>query len=329
VKPWWIQVARGYLSGIKHRCQKRNGIRVLFYHGVVEQKKDICLERYLHLFSDFQSHLRFLRFFRILSVDELLEVLTKGHGHDSRKPAVVITFDDGYANNLIAAEILDKHRIPWILFVSTGALGRDRTIWPAELCLLLLHGNAQQVEALGKVWSLKTREERESAFWKIEKVMKNLPAPQRRKVMEEIRQQFPEGETQRLLEEFPSMQMLTWEEVRQLASAGVEIGSHGVDHEIHHYEQPETVRRDELVRSKEEIEKQLNRPCRFFAYPNGNFIEASPKEVQEAGYYMAFTTQGRTILPDDDFYLLPRLAPGGSLSTFVRRFFWESKQTPR
>jgi len=327
---WWIQVARGYLSGLKHHLQKRNGIRIFCYHGVVERKKDKIVENIFHSISEFQDQLRFLRFFRILSMNELMDKLMNQTNQKQNyylKPAVVITFDDGYANVLIAAEILDKYRIPWTLFISTGGIGQDRPLWPQELDLLLLHGNAYRVEALSKIWSLKTREEREIALQEIRRAMKKLPAPQRRKVMEEIRQQFPEGETQRLLEQFPSLRMLTWKEVQQLASAGVEIGSHGVEHEIHHPNQPEFIRKDELIRSKEEIEKRLNRPCRYFAYPNGDFVEFSPKEVQDSGYLMAFTTQERTISVIEDFYLLPRLNTFGlfSISIFTRKFFWESK----
>ncbi len=322
MKTFWIQVARGYFSSWKNGLQQRKGVRVIYYHGVVEHRKDIRLERIFHLLSEFQEHLRFLRFFRILSADELLDAWTNQKDHG--KPAAVITFDDGYANNLVAAELLDKYRIPWILFVSTGAMNREgKPLWAEELSLLLLHGRAQRVEALGRVWSLTTREEREKALQGIRYPMKRLPAPYRRQVMEEIRQQFPERETQRLLEQFPSMRMLTWEEVRQLASAGVEIGSHGVEHEIHHDQQLKSVRWYELAQSKKNIEVQLKRPCRFFAYPNGDFTEASPKEVQEAGYLMAFTTQRRTVSPDDNPYLLPRIGARGSIPNFVRDFFWD------
>jgi len=325
---WWIQVAKGYLSGLKHHLQKRNGIRIFCYHGVVEHKRDKIVENIFCSISEFQDQLRFLRFFRLLSMEELMNELTNQINLKQNyyfKPAVVITFDDGYANVLIAAEILDKYRIPWTLFISTGGIGGDRPLWPEELALLLLYGSTYRVEVLSKIWSLKTREEREIALREIHRAMKKLPAPQRRKVMEEIRQQFPEGEIQRLLEQFPSLRMLTWKEVQQLASAGVEIGSHGVEHEIHHSEQPKFIYQDELVRSKEEIEKRLNRPCYYFAYPGGAFTESSPKEVQNAGYLMAFTTQQRTVSLNENPYLLPRLSTPGSLSAFVQKFFWEPK----
>jgi len=324
---WWTQVTKGYLSGLKHHLQKRKGIRVIYYHGVVKYRKDEILEHTFHTISEFYDHLRFLRFFRIISMSDLMNELKNQTNHKLdyyQKPTVVITFDDGYANVLIAAEILDKYRIPWTLFISTGGIEQNKPLWQEELSLLLLYGNSYQIEVMGKLWSLKTRREREITLQKILSIMKKLPAPQRKEIMKEICQQFSEEEIQELLEQFPSLRMLTWKEIRQLASAGVEIGSHGVEHELHHSDQPEFIRRDELVRSKEEIENRLNRLCYYFAYPNGKFTETSPEEVKDAGYIMAFTTQQREILPNENPYLLPRLRASKSLSAFVQKFFWKS-----
>jgi len=149
-----------------------------------------------------------------------------------------------------------------------------------------------------------------------------MPSAQRQGVMDCIRQQFPNGESQRLLEEFPSLQMLSWGEVRELASAGVEIGSHGVNHEIHHEKQPEAVRRGELTKSKKALENQLNRHCRFFAFPNGDFSQNSANEVGEAGYVLGFTMETGTVMEGSNPYLLPRLETNSKLRTFVRNFFW-------
>jgi len=187
-------------------------------------------------------------------------------------------------------------------------------IWTIELSLLLLHGHCSRLDALGQIWPLATREERESAFQGIRVQMKAMPAMLRRKTVSEIRAQFPASESQRLLEEFPVFQMLTWKEVRQLAEAGVEIGSHGVDHEIHHATQDPGVRRKELVESKKEIERQIGKPCQFFAFPNGDTCESSPREVEEAGYEMAFTTRLGLLRPDSNRFLLPRISPGCSVA---------------
>jgi peptidoglycan/xylan/chitin deacetylase (PgdA/CDA1 family) len=103
--------------------------------------------------------------------------------------------------------------------------------------------------------------------------------------------------------------MLSWEEIGHLRSSGVEIGSHGVDHEIHHVNQPQAVRWFELTRSKTVLEEKFAGPCRFFAYPNGDFVETSVEEVRSAGYDLAFTTESGVANAHTNPYLLPRINP--------------------
>lgn len=282
------------------------------YHGVVSQKTDNRLERNFHLVADFRKQVEFFRRQGVLALDELTGTLAQCGGSNRRM--TVITFDDGYANNLLAAEILAEAKLPWSLFVTTNALGRSKTIWTVELSLLLLHGVCNKLDALGRVWRLETRPEREDAFQTIRHRLKAMPANLRLQAMSSIRAQFPASETERLLEQFPMFRMLIWEEIRQLSEAGVEIGSHGVNHEIHHAAQDSEVRRRELVESKKEIERQLGKPCRFFAFPNGDCCAESAREVEEAGYESAFTTLPGFLRPDSNRFLLPRVSPGGSLA---------------
>src|SRR6267142_3444107 len=212
----WISTKLGYLSGLRNNGGERKGVSVFCYHGVIERKSD-TLERNLQLLSDFRAHVRFLRRFRVLSLPELVAELSTNTRE--KKPAAVITFDDGFANKLLAAEILAANRLPWTIFVATGAVGRENSIWTVELSLLLLQGEAERIEVLDKFWPLHSREEREDAFQSIRHPLKAMPADLRRQTMNCIRQQFPEGESRRLLEKFPALQMLSWEEVRQLAGA--------------------------------------------------------------------------------------------------------------
>lgn len=316
----WISTTRGYLSGLRNNGGERRGIRVFCYHGVSERKTD-RVERNLHLLSEFREHVRFLRRFRILSLTDLVPELSIAKKDDAA--AAVITFDDGYANNLIAAEVLSANRLPWSVFVTTGAIGRGNSIWTVELSLLLLHGEAERIEVFDRWWPLKSGDEREVAFQSIRYPLKAMAADLRRQTMDSIREQFPNGESRRLLEKFPSLEMLSWEEVRQLAGAEVEVGSHGVNHEIHNDAQPEAIRRFELLQSKVELESQLGRSCSFLAFPNGDFTLSSADEVRDAGYTLAFTTQTNTILPGANPYMLPRLVPYGRLRSFARNFYWE------
>ena len=324
VRPEWMTITQGFLCGLIPNGTKREGIRVYCYHGLVENKADALLERNFHLLSDFKRHVQFLHRFRILNLVELAEEVCRPTKHS--KPAAVITFDDGFANNLMAAEMLAAFRLPWAVFVSTGAVGRGGIIWTVELSLLLLHGQAEKLEAIGREWWLGHRKSREVAFQAIRVPMKSMPSELRKKTMNLIRQQFPEEETQRLLSEFHSVRMLAWEEIEQLAAMSVDIGSHGVHHENHHANQPEVVRLRELADSKAELEVRLKRPCQFFAFPNGDYNLFSPAEVRAAGYHLGFTTRPGTVTQGANPYLLPRIEPAARIFRYVREFLRESKR---
>jgi peptidoglycan/xylan/chitin deacetylase (PgdA/CDA1 family) len=289
----------------------------------VERRADPVLDRNFTVISDFQDHIRLLQLFGILSLHDLAEELSSPKQRP--RTAAVLTFDDGYANNVIAAEILSAAGIPWSIFVTSGVVGRGSTTWPEELSLLLLCGEARQVRAFEKTWPLVRREEREIAFRNILVAMKSLPAVSRRETLGNIREQFHAKETERLLQNHSSLKMLSWEELQQLSSSGVEVCSHGVHHEIHHQDQPAEIRNEELRASKAELETRLGRPCDFFAFPNGDFNSNSAAEVEAAGFRLGFTTKHDTITRGANSFLLPRFDPNNYVSPeyFTRNFFWQ------
>jgi peptidoglycan/xylan/chitin deacetylase (PgdA/CDA1 family) len=324
----WLQASRGYLSGWKRRSARRRGIRVLRYHGVVEGKRDQVLDRNQHVLSIFRAQMNYLRRFRVMSMGELLDELDRP---PHRRPAAMVTFDDGFFNNMKVAEVLAGHRIPWSIFVPSGEVGPRRTLWSVEVSLLLMRGRAETVDALGRTWSLRSRAERERTFTEMRAMLKAIPSSRREQTVTSLRAQFPAHESDRLLDEEPQLRMLTWDELSELSAAGVEIGSHGCHHEIHHAGQPEEVRVQELVESRSELEKRLARPCVGFAYPNGNYVGSSPREVESAGYELGFTTETGTLdgKTRADRFLLPRLSASGSFHGFVRSFWWRDTRASR
>lgn len=324
----WMQSRRGYLSGWKWRSARRRGVRVFRYHGVVERKLDSVLDRNQHVLSVFRAQMDYLKRFRVLTMGELIAEADSNGGFGSR-PAAMVTFDDGFFNNTLVAEVMAERRLPWCIFVPSGEVGAGRSMWSVETSLLLLRGQAEGVTAFDRVWPLGTRAEREESFRVLRARLKAVPAAQRLETVDALRAQFPAGESDRLLAEFPQLRMLTWDELRALANAGVEIGSHGLHHEIHHADQTPALRAREFTRSRAEIEEQLGRPCRAFAYPNGNFVAASPGEAEAAGYELAFTTETGTLegRTRAQRFVLPRLCAPSSLQGFVRSFWWEDIRT--
>jgi peptidoglycan/xylan/chitin deacetylase (PgdA/CDA1 family) len=89
---------------------------------------------------------------------------------------------------------------------------------------------------------------------------------------------------------------MTWNEIRELADAGWEIGSHTKTHP--HLNEIEPDRLDEeLGESRRVCEENLDRPCRSLAYPYGDYDERVIEAAQRTGYEAAGTLPARTPKP--------------------------------
>jgi peptidoglycan/xylan/chitin deacetylase (PgdA/CDA1 family) len=105
---------------------------------------------------------------------------------------------------------------------------------------------------------------------------------------------------------------LTWDEVRELADGGIEMGAHTVWHpELPQLSAAE--REQEMRTSKEEIEARLGRHVRSFVHPYSfpqeepDYVRWMGEELRPIDYTHAVTTRvGRARL-DADPFTLPRL----------------------
>jgi len=92
------------------------------------------------------------------------------------------------------------------------------------------------------------------------------------------------------------MRGMSWEEVRRLAEAGWEIGSHTCSHPDLRALGSERVT-EELRRSRSICEERLQRACHSFAYPYGFHDERTKSLVAEAGYRRAVTLELHLLTP--------------------------------
>jgi len=113
--------------------------------------------------------------------------------------------------------------------------------------------------------------------------------------------------------EYRGATMLSWADVRAMAAAGFEIGSHSHRHAYLRQLSPEAAR-EEAVLSKSLLEEHLGRRVRSFAYPKGHTTAFAPwtREVLvAAGYDSACTMMGGPLRPDSDLMALPRNGVAG------------------
>jgi peptidoglycan/xylan/chitin deacetylase (PgdA/CDA1 family) len=106
----------------------------------------------------------------------------------------------------------------------------------------------------------------------------------------------------------PETELLTmgWDELREHAARGVEIGSHTVSHpHLPRLGDGEIER--ELRESRERIEAELGRRCRFVAYPYGEEDARCRAAARAAGYEAAFALPRFGDPLEENLYALPRL----------------------
>ena len=323
----------------------RNAALVLMYHRVAELERDPWALAVSP--ANFQEHLQVLRAsYDAIHAREIPSAMAEGRLAGS---TVVVTFDDGYADNLeVARPLLERQEVKATFLVPTGMLGGGREFWWDELEHLLLAPDQApptlRCDVLGREWHLGDGEPLRSGAhrsWR-----SGRPAPTRRhQVYEELWRLLlhaPESRREAALAELrgamgadgsprPSHRLLTADDLVALAGDELaEIGSHAVSHTLLSA-LPVADQRREIEQSKACLEGLIGRPVQSFSYPNGGFDQITPHLAREAGYALALTTEFGLVTGSTDPFRLPRLMPpdvdGDRFARWLRRLLPSRRAT--
>jgi sugar transferase (PEP-CTERM/EpsH1 system associated) len=227
--------------------------------------------------------------------------------------AVAVTFDDGYGDNYRHAfPILRKHGVPATIFVVTGALDRRTSFWwdavagAVERLATADHGGAGELPAwlAARINTLRADGGSREIARGIVQELNRLDRPERAGALAALLAAAPvdtgraEGDG-----------LLTWDEVREMRRAGIEVGSHTVSHAFLD-ELPAAEARWEIEESLERLAAELREPPRLFAYPRGRVAEPVRAVLRGAGITVAVTTELGDNRAGDDLLALRRLDAG-------------------
>ncbi len=321
------RVKRG-LRSLRNRL--RPGVLVLLYHRVVELDRDpyrLCVTP-----GHFAEHLEVLQRRRLLmSLRDLIRAIEE---NSIPRRAVVMTFDDGYADNLeIAKPLLERSNAPATLYVVSGNVGHHREFWWDELDRLLLEpGNLPgelelDVNGMKHQWSLEQASRysetdaararnwhlyqdddpspRHSFFRSVHKFVRSAPAVDRWRLLDRLAVWAGRG-----LKGRGSHRVLDRNELKSIASGDLlEVGAHTVSHPVLS-SLPEPAQRMEIRGSKSALQDILGVPVTSFAYPHGSRQDYTPETVniaREEGFESAVSVYFGKVNWGADRYQLPRV----------------------
>jgi peptidoglycan/xylan/chitin deacetylase (PgdA/CDA1 family) len=254
--------------------------------------------------ADFGAQLDLLRsLFNILTVREAVERRAR-----NALPArsLCITFDDGYRNNAeVALPLLRARGLRATFFVSTGYLNGGRMFNDTVIEAARRAPEQLDLTDLGLgVHTLKDAVARRALADRVLNHVKYLEPEARMRVARAV--------AERAAAALPTDLMMTSGQVRELASAGMEIGAHTVSHPIL-ARIPATDAEQEIAQSRDVLREMTGEPVTSFAYPNGrpgqDYRDEHVHMVRHAGYECAVSTSWGKAASTSDTYQLPRISP--------------------
>ena len=283
----------------------RGKLFVLAYHRVDEQVADYPFNRTILSATpeQFDRQLNYVkRHFNVIDFHDLAAILAGGD--EIRDNTLIITFDDGYKDNFqIAAPILQSHQMKAVFYVTTDNISQGNLLW-----FDLLHYYVRQMKP--GIYSLGSGDYRfarttddEQDFVAIGRHLRLIPDEERLAILAQLEQMFG---SDALAELRGLADVLNWDEVRQLAEMGFEIGSHSCSHP-HLYRLGREDQLRQLRDSKTLIEQQTGRPVVSFSYPTGGFDQITVECVREAGYQFAVAYNEAIWSQGDNRLLIPRI----------------------
>ena len=255
----------------------------------------------------FEQTLRYVQTnFHIIPLDEALF-----HPRPvSSKPLAAITFDDGYHDFIdYAIPLLDKYKMSATMYVVSDCIDRNLPTWTYLLDTIFadtkktfwenFHFFDLPEEYHSIQWG--SVEERIMYCKKLKQYLKKVPAQRRDAIVQHILLNFDDVE-------IPAGMMMTWEEVRQIHSAGFDIGSHSVSHPTLATIEDETLISFELTASANRIREKTGNAPSTFSYPIGSYDERVKRLTEKAGYKAGMAVNGKLYNPDkQDIFEVPRI----------------------
>jgi len=223
-----------------------------------------------------------------IGIDELLRAID---GAPLPRNPVMVTFDDGYLScHDVALPILRAVGIRATFFIATQYVSQRRLYWWERVALIVQQATKSGTVTYPSRLDLVPHEP--STRKKINDLIKDAKNLDLDRFLDECAVALGVPWSREIEAEYAAGLIMTWDHVRALSRAGMDIESHSRTHRVLQTLDDAGLA-SELLGSREDLEAQLGRPVRAIAYPVGRRLGHGTERIREAieaaGYRIGLT----------------------------------------
>ena len=273
--------ASGFDRVISHFSRKKG--LIIIYHGIIPHDNLKYNSRQL-LLGDFKKQIEYLsKHFRIISLTEMFHRYRSGIEGGER--CLSITFDDGYENNYkYAYPTLRDLQIPSTFFVCTQLFDENRILWNDIIDVYIQHiGEELAYEGFKFVRTGPKTMIDTSRKIDLRQFVRSLDPEAHQAFIEHVKAAHGIASVLAKIDT-DFWRLMSSEQVREIAEHELmEVGSHTHSHYELSKVHPDAAR-EELTKSKETLEAQIQQEVKAIAFPYGSYSVALKEHCLSQGY---------------------------------------------
>jgi peptidoglycan/xylan/chitin deacetylase (PgdA/CDA1 family) len=253
--------------------------------------------------EEFDKQMDFVRNrFNVINFGVLSNAISSGK--PLPKNSLIITFDDGYADNFeIAWEILKKYGLTATIFLVTSFVGSSNLFWFDKLSYMIKRFSGDFINA-GKYVFETGSKNREMIRESVMRIFRSVSEKDRLRLYGELEKQCNIGITS---EDIALAKPLSWDQIREMSKGGIEFGSHTISHPfLSNLTKSEMMY--ELLESKHVIEQKLGKEIQSIAYPSGSYDHRVMNCAKNCGYQFGTSYEHNvTKFDENNLFNMPRI----------------------
>ncbi len=276
------------------RRQALRSLTILGYHRICpipNDKYPFDQELISATPEEFEKELRYLKQNLDLMTIEEFECALSQERKLPKRPAL-ITFDDGYADNYdIAFPILKSLHLSACFFISTRIVGTNQLPWWDVVACCFKRSKVASFNSPFGDFDLPYQCDRSAHKASSNRFLAQMKAaawPQALRFLEILKAETGVDPSEYV--EFAPF--ITWDQAREMASGGMELGGHTRSHPVLGRVNDRGVLKDEIGGCYEDMGRELGKNPLAFSYPEGYefaMSEAADTAIAKAGFKLSFS----------------------------------------